>query len=154
MIKKRVQLKFITNLVYSRYERNYKDGKLEGLYRKYYESGALWSEANYKDWYKPEGLYKVYYESGALKSEANYKDGNREGLEKWYYESGALESEVNYKDGKREGLAISYLENGRVFAELYYSNNNLINAKCANGRKWTNAEISNWEKGLKVSCGY
>ena len=78
---------------------------------------------------KVKGLYKEYYESGALWYEANYKNGKKEGLVKEYYESGALKSEVNFKDGIR------------------------VSGKCANGREWTDAELSNFEKGLEVSCG-
>ena len=105
-----------------------KNGKVEGLYKEYYKSGALWYEANYKNG-KKEGLAKEYYESGALRGEANYKNGKPEGLVKEYYESGALKSEVNFKDGIR------------------------VSGKCANGREWTDAELSNFEKGLEVSCG-
>ena len=57
------------------------------------------------------------------------KNGKKEGLVKEYYESGALKSEVNFKDGIR------------------------VSGKCANGREWTDAELSNFEKGLEVSCG-
>ena len=82
-----------------------KNGKVEGLYKEYYESGALMVEENNKGWFYREGLSKLYYESGALKSEVNFKDGIR------------------------------------------------VSGKCANGREWTDAELSNFEKGLEVSCG-
>jgi hypothetical protein len=52
---------------------------------------------------KVEGLVKKYYENGALKEEAPYKKGKLEGLVKKYYESGAIQWEIPFINGKREG---------------------------------------------------
>ena len=52
---------------------------------------------------KREGLWKRYYENGQLSSEVNFKDGKRAGLWKEYDENGQLNEEVNFKYGKREG---------------------------------------------------
>jgi hypothetical protein len=43
------------------------------LYQRYYESGQLWEECNYKLG-KRNGLYQSYYESGQLNEERNYID--------------------------------------------------------------------------------
>lgn len=45
-----------------------------------------------------------------------------------------------------------YNQDGSLWAIITYENNEIISAKCANGRKWNNAEIHNWNKGLSVSC--
>ena len=45
-----------------------------GEVKTYYESGKLFSVANWKN-DKEDGLWKVYYENGQLKVEQNYKDG-------------------------------------------------------------------------------
>ncbi len=58
---------------------------------------------------KKEGLWKYYHESGQLREEGNYKDGEREGLWKYYHESGQLEEEINFKDGK-EAILRSFEE--------------------------------------------
>lgn len=76
-------------------EVEFKNGKREGLFKRYYLSGALLAEANYKN-DKLEGLTKIYYESGKLKEEGNYKDNKLVGLWKYYDESGALKAETMF----------------------------------------------------------
>ena len=128
-----------------------KNGKTEGI-QKSYIAGFLFTEIPYKNG-KAEGIGKTYYESGALKYEIPFKNDKAEGIEKWYYESGALMEETPFKHDIKEGLGKSYKEDGRLFFTLTYQNDKVISGKCANGRKWTNAEINNFEKGLYVNCG-
>lgn len=98
------------------------------------------------------GNSKLYYNGGVLFSEANFKNDKLEGIGKEYYESGALKSEDNYKNGKLEGISKVYNENGKLSATITYKNDKAVSGICANGKKWNNAELSNWENGLKVSC--
>jgi Uncharacterized protein conserved in bacteria len=91
------------------FERNYKDGKLEGISKRYYEGGKLWSEANCSNG-KLEGITKNYFESGKLDFERNYKDGKQEGISRGYYKSGKLWSEANFSNGKLEGITKDYLK--------------------------------------------
>ena len=128
-----------------------KNGKTEGI-QKSYIAGFLFTEIPYKNG-KAEGIGKTYYESGALKYEIPFKNDKAEGIEKWYYESGALMEETPFKNDIKEGIGKSYKEDGRLFFTLTYQNDKVISGKCANGRKWTNAEINNFEKGLYVNCG-
>ena len=128
-----------------------KNGKTEGI-QKSYIAGFLFTEIPYKNG-KAEGIGKTYYESGALKYEIPFKNDKAEGIEKWYYESGALMEETPFKNDIKEGIGKSYMEDGRLFSTVTYQNDKVISGKCANGRKWTNAEINNWEKGLDVVCG-
>ena len=51
---------------------------------------------------KLEGVYKSWFENGQLKQDHIYKDGKLEGVAKWWFENGQLNSEGNYKDGKLE----------------------------------------------------
>lgn len=134
-----------------RSEGSFQNGKLEGIKKNYYESGALKSETNYKNG-KQEGITKTYYESGALKAEENYKNDKKEGIKKIYYESGALQAEVNFKNDKLEGIAKMYYESGKLWATITYKNDKAVSGICANGKKWNNAELSNWENGLNVNC--
>jgi len=52
---------------------------------------------------KVEGLAKGYYESGALIEESTLKNNKLESLVKKYYESGAIQWEIPFINGKREG---------------------------------------------------
>lgn len=51
---------------------------------------------------KLNGVSKAYYENGNLKLEVNFKDGKKNGLSKEYYENGKLIGEANFKDDKVE----------------------------------------------------
>ena len=134
------------------FEIPYKNGKKDGIGKKYFASGALSVEIPYKNGEK-DGIEKGYYESGDLYTEISYKNGIQEGIEKLYYESGALHTEIPFKNDIKEGIGKSYMEDGRLFSTVTYQNDKVISGKCANGRKWTNAEINNFEKGLYVNCG-
>lgn len=75
------------DMVTTNEEIKFKNSKREGLCKTYYSDN--WYEENYKN-NKLEGLWRRYDKSGALDEERNYKNGEWEGLRKWYYESGAL----------------------------------------------------------------
>ena len=112
-----------------REEREYKNGKRNGLTKKWYKNGQLRSETNYKDGEK-DGIHKVWYENGQLEWEGNYKDGQYEGLWKAWWKNGQLELEVNYKYGLKDGLCKNWYENGQLGYERNYKSDLLISKKC------------------------
>ena len=57
---------------------------------------------------KPDGYWKNYYESGILKSEGNRKNFLLDSTWRFYDESGRLVLEINYKNGKKNGYRISF----------------------------------------------
>jgi len=134
-------------------ETPYKDGKVEGIRREYYESGKLKDETPYLNG-KLEGIEKRYYQNGKLLFEIPYKDDKQEGIEKRYYESGKLRSETPYKNDKREGYHQQYTEKGQLWAKVLYKNDEPVSGTCGNRRVFTNAELINFENGHEVSCGY
>lgn len=91
---------FLSSLLYDRRRNYYFDGK--------------------------NGVLRRYYDSGALKSEVNYRDGRLEGLSNTYYENGNICSRENYKNDKLNGLSKFYKINGDLKAEIYYRNGILI----------------------------
>jgi antitoxin component YwqK of YwqJK toxin-antitoxin module len=97
----------------------YKNGKPDGLFRKWRVDGEKQIEGNYKDG-KRDGLYTEWFRDG-LKREENYKDGKRDGLyTEWWFRDGQKNQEGNYKDGKKDGLWFFYNEDGTVdFRENY-----------------------------------
>ena len=108
------------------FEVPYKDGKIEGIRRAYYESGKLMGETPYKD-DKVEGVLKVYFETGKLNIETPYKNHKREGYERVYYATGQLRAQILYK------------------------NDEPISGACGDGGALTNAELINWANGGSVS---
>lgn len=80
-----------------------------------------------------------------------------------YYKNGAMHSYIPSKNFKYNGIAEIYNEDGKLWSTITYKDNQIVSAECANtiaarlrpgGLKWTKAEISNWENGLEVNCGY
>ncbi len=99
---------------------------------------------------------KVYYENGNINMNCAVKNGIGDCTS--YKENGAMDIYIPIKNYQFNGTAEVYSENGRLWATLHYNNGHLISAECINdrknGKKWTKAEISNWENGLEVSCNY
>ena len=84
---------------------------------------------------KINGIAKRYYESGALEGEHPHINGKENGIAKVYYESGALEGEHPYINDKMNGVVKIYYENGKLAGTSTYKNNKLIGyVKCTDGR--------------------
>lgn len=107
-------------------ECSYKNGELDGISKEYYKNNKLSCEYHFKDG-KLDGLCKEYYESGKIKEEYYCKDGKFEGTYKKYYTNGKEKSEYNYKNGQLEGTAKEYRINGDVEVEYDYKKVNLEN---------------------------
>jgi hypothetical protein len=127
-----------------REERYNKDGKLDGMLKKWWDNGILRFEANYKDG-KVDGIERVFATNGVLIQETYLKDDLRDGIEKrWtakgiliYEDSyknnklngisksyreddGSLLYEEDYKDGKRNGVSKTYYDNGSLLQEITF----------------------------------
>ena len=57
-----------------------------------------------------------------------------------------------YKNGKLEGYSQVYNKNGRLWGKILYRNDKIVSGACADGRVWTNAELTNWQNGHEVFC--
>lgn len=99
---------------------------------------------------------KVYYENGNI--QVNCTTINGAGSCTSYKENGAMDIYRPISNYQYNGKAEVYSENGRLWATLNYVNGDIVSAECINdrknGKKWTKAEISNWNNGLEVSCNY
>ena len=84
-----------------KYEKNYKDGKEDGVQKEWYEygKGTLRYEQNYKDG-QYDGVQKAWRADGTPLCEYNYKDWKMDGVQKEWHPNGAVWSEKNYKDGE------------------------------------------------------
>lgn len=63
---------------------------------------------------KKEGVWKTWYESGQPHKTAEYKNGELHGTMKSYYPSGKLFELEEYKDGKLHGRRAEFYKNGRA----------------------------------------
>jgi antitoxin component YwqK of YwqJK toxin-antitoxin module len=96
----------------------YEDGVYDGAWTKWYESGQKWAEGTYREG-KKHGRGRFWYESGQLKADGLYRDDIREGKSTNWYESGQIRSVGNYVDGKRDGPWIDYHEEGQAIESVY-----------------------------------
>lgn len=119
----------------------------------YYDNGNLHLEAKFKNGII-DGISKCYYENGNVEEELNYKNGVLDGIARYYFESGALQEERHYKNGLRNGNTERYSEKGALWATITYKDDKPVSGICGNGRKWTKAELINWENGVAVTCEY
>lgn len=121
-------------------EGTYKDGKVDGVVKGWYENGQLRIEAFHKasvagatdgadkDWSAgADGVWKTWYENGQLKSESTYKDRKAIGVWKVWYENGQLELEETFKDDKLDGVLKEWHENGQLKSEQIYKDGNPLN---------------------------
>ncbi|HKR04259.1 MAG TPA: TonB family protein [Bacteroidia bacterium] len=76
--------------------------KKAGTVIKYSSNGNMTSETHYSNIAggKLEGIYKYYYETGELKSTGNYSAHGLEGNLITYYRDGKIKRKDNFKDGK------------------------------------------------------
>ena len=122
----------------------YKNGKFDGVTRRWYETGKKqyegtvmdtiyigvhinWSpdgkdqsKIDYGNGVGGNGLFKRWYENGNKKVEGNLKNGFEDGLWVNWYESGSKKQEVTWKNGNGHGLSIGWHENGQKEKEGNY----------------------------------
>ena len=109
----------------------YRNGKAEGVHRRYDEEGNVIESKIYNDGIllfegivdeegRRQGPWKEYFQTGELKSEGSYKDNLKVGEWKYYYINGDLEQTGSYQRGLAGGLWIWYYPNGQVWREEEY----------------------------------
>ena len=128
-----------------KYNQEDDQGRKQGVWRYYYETGELEKEIHYKDdmkygkeiRYFPSGAvnlemeytgdtlgtyltgsYKHYYENGQLVEEWNYKDGVPDGKFSLYYQNGQKQQEGQIYNGLKSGIWRYYDEQGNLVKEV------------------------------------
>lgn len=103
----------------------YKNGKLNGPYKRWYSNGRIEIEAKYRDG-KLHGCLKRWNKKGCLIAEINYKLGSLHGLCREWYENGQLRIETNYKYDMLHGHYRKWNKNGYLKEELHYENDKIV----------------------------
>ena len=86
---------------------NYTNGILDG---QRYISGGVKSEVVYEDG-KKEGKYLEYYETGELSTRGDYESGMKDGIWKTYYNNGKIKERGKYDKGKKVGIWKTFYKN-------------------------------------------
>jgi len=92
---------------------NLKNGKIDGLWKHFYDNGQLLLKVNYSKGVK-DGMYFSYHENGNLNIKGKYINGLENGLWVTRDKYGKIEQKKNYKNGRSHGSFISYWENGQL----------------------------------------
>ena len=128
----------------------YKDGKRDGPFIEWHETGQkkwewtytnsephdgtfiVWhtnekkaEEGTYKDG-EMEGLLTEWYENGQKRIESTYKNDERDGPFTEWHRNGQKESERTYRDGKADGLSTGWHENGQKWWKNTYKDGELV----------------------------
>ena len=104
---------------------SFKNGKKEGYWEEYRETGQLSRKGDYKNGEK-EGYWEEYYLDDfginrfnfgidkLMTSKGDYKNGKKEGSWEGYWGNGQLMYKANYKNGKEEGYSEYYNQDGSL----------------------------------------
>lgn len=106
-------------------KRNFKNGKMDGLFIKYnYLPGSslYGTESIFYKNGKRHGTFIITYSDGSLKVESIFKNDKLHGTYIEYYTHGGIKNIVNYKNGKFHGTYKEYFINGKIFRDLNFKN--------------------------------
>ncbi len=92
---------------------SYKDGKEDGIWKKFYKNGKLEEERMFKEG-KKTGQLLAYYPNGKKHLIYNFKDGEYHGTCSEWSDAGVLTKEMHYNMGKEEGRQKIFYDNGKV----------------------------------------
>ena len=95
------------------------EGRRQGPWKEYYETGELKSEGSYKDNLKI-GKWNYYFRNGDIEQTGSYQRGLTNGVWTWYYTNGEVWREEEYLLGMEEGLSTEYSDSGTVIAKGNY----------------------------------
>jgi antitoxin component YwqK of YwqJK toxin-antitoxin module len=124
-------------------EEYFSNGSKNGTCRKYYPSGQLLEESEWKD-DQPEGIYRAFYPDGKPYLECMYRSGKRYGLCVSYYRSGTREVEAWYENNLPEHPWKYYDEDGNIRFVLQYRKGVLQNPEVI--RKMDTGQLEEMEK--------
>ena len=99
----------------------FKDGKRDGVTRKYFPNGQLNYEAYFADG-KREGLSRSWWSNGNLRSETLFQNGLEEGVSWSWYQTGEKFKRYNFDNGQPSGLQQAWRKNGKLYSNYEYRN--------------------------------
>ena len=106
-------------------EGKYKSSRKNGLWKKYYPEGEMWSQITYKN-NRPAGDFTTYYQNGVIEEKGSFYTSGRgkyTGDFVRYHENGNISQEKKFNEsGKTNGVQKLYHENGQVAVEWSSTN--------------------------------
>ncbi|GAB5411472.1 MAG: hypothetical protein ChlgKO_05860 [Chlamydiales bacterium] len=105
--------------------REHRDGKPEGLVKRFAQDGILESEFMVKEGLR-HGEERVFFPSGKVKLTIDWYDGEIHGMVKTYYKTGGIESQREMSHNKKQGRAFAWYRSGDLMLSEEYENDRLI----------------------------
>jgi antitoxin component YwqK of YwqJK toxin-antitoxin module len=94
-------------------------GRKQGPWKEYYETGELKAEGKYRNDEKIQD-WKYYYRNGKIEQKGEYFRGLPEGMWVWNYEDGSTWRMEEYAGGLEDGSSVEYNDTGAVIAKGSY----------------------------------
>ena len=93
------------------------EGRRQGKWKEFYETGELKSEGTYKNSNRT-GQWKFYFPNKTIEVKGSYDSkGRMDGEWNWYYANGEVMRTENYANGTLDGDYREYDENGNTLTE-------------------------------------
>jgi len=108
-----------------KYSTPYKEGKKDGFYQAYYESGIIRESGFLFRSHKVGQQVRNYYNGSARLKQTFNNDGLKTGHQINYYKNGLIKKLAVYKDNLREGYTIEYDSTGKLAIAMYYEQDEL-----------------------------
>lgn len=127
---------------------NYNNGKKDGE-EIFYNDDSEEIQITFFKQDKLHGEYKEFYDKKILKFSVNYENGLKQGSAKWYHNNKILARQVNFSDDKRNGEELEYYQNGNLSKKCNYEND-LLQGECVSyyPNKRIN-QVINYKQSLK-----
>lgn len=95
------------------------DGKKQGKWQFFYETGELKSEGQYLRNMK-HGTWTYFYKTGEKEQLGKFVKGYPEGTWKWFYKTGELLREEQMLRGRLDGMMVEYDKEGEIITKGKY----------------------------------
>jgi antitoxin component YwqK of YwqJK toxin-antitoxin module len=106
-----------------------KQGKKQGVWKKYYDkSGRLLYEGTFKD-DKPSGIFRFYYENGSKKALIDHNLSTGRSLANYFHPNGQLMSGGIFRNQLKDSTWVTFTEGGLVSEISNFQNDELHGPK-------------------------
>lgn len=137
-----------------KYEGKVRNGKFDGLWKSYYQSGRIKNSITYVDGkINKDAAFYFDDKDNTVKAEVTFEDDKVTGYYQEFYPNGARKSKIWYSDGVAHGPAEYYHRNGKLKITGRYKNGKKHRRwkfydekeKLIGKQKWRNG-VKKWEK--------
>lgn len=107
-----------------RYYETVMSDNFTGKYEKFYDNGVLEFEKNYKNGLL-DGCYTRRHENGVVSVRKHYINGLLDGIYESWYDNSKIHFKEHYINDKRDGESLGWYNNGQLSWQKHYKNGRL-----------------------------